>query len=324
MIIDSSKTGMESVRKYTSVRRDAYGISSFTDFSGRFKKPGKAQEGSGVTGPTASAEDPFSRIRRKCINYLIYLLFGKRMDEEDYTLSSVNASSSPYKSADGFLVRNSFEEHYFYEEEQTSFRAQGSVCTADGREISFGLDFSMSRSFEEYYKIEATAIEARMCDPLVINLDTDTASVSDQRIMFDLDADEKMDSIPGLGSKSAFLSLDRNEDGIINNGSELFGTSSGNGFRDLSVYDSDGNGWIDEADEVFDRLTLCVFDENGEQKLYKLKEKGLGAIFLGSVDTEFLLRDHADNRINAAIRKTGIFLYENGTAGTVQHLDLAQ
>ena len=163
-----------------------------------------------------------------------------------------------------------------------------------------------------------------MCDPLVINLDTDTASVSDQRIMFDLDADGKMDSIPGLGSKSAFLSLDRNEDGIINNGNELFGTSSGNGFRDLSVYDSDGNGWIDEADEVFDRLTLCVVDENGEQKLYKLKEKGLGAIFLGSVDTEFLLRDHADNRINAAIRKTGIFLYENGTAGTVQHLDLAQ
>ena len=61
MIIDSSKTGMESVRKYTSVRRDAYGISSFTDFSGRFKKPGKAQEGSGVTGPTTSAEDPFFR-----------------------------------------------------------------------------------------------------------------------------------------------------------------------------------------------------------------------------------------------------------------------
>ncbi len=315
---------MESVRKYTSVRRDAYGISSFTDFSGRFNKSGKAQEGSGVTGAGASAEDPFSRLRMKCINYLIYLLFGKRMDEEDYSLSSVNTSSSPYGSSEGYLVRNSFEEHYFYEEEQTSFQTQGSVRTADGREISFSLDFSMSRSFEEYYRIDTTAIEARMCDPLVINLDTDTASVSDQRIMFDLDADGRKDSIPGLSNKSAFLSLDRNEDGIINDGSELFGTSSGNGFRDLARYDSDGNGWIDEADEIFDKLTLCIFDEDGEQKLYKLKEKGLGAIFLGSVDTGFLLRDHADNRVNAAIRKTGIFLYENGTAGTIQHLDLAQ
>ena len=29
---------------------------------------------------------------------------------------------------------------------------------------------------------------------------------------------------------------------------ELFGTKSGNGFADLAKYDSDGNGWIDEAD----------------------------------------------------------------------------
>ena len=324
MIIDSSKTGMESVRKYTSVRRDAYGFSSYTDFSGRFKKSGRAQGGSEVTATEASPEDSFSRLRTKCINYLIYLLFGKRIGDDDYSLSSVNTSSSPYGSSEGYLVRSSFEEHYFHEEEQTSFRAQGCVHTADGRELSFALDFSMSRSFEEYFKVDTSAIEARMCDPLVINLDADTASISDQKIMFDLDADGEKDNISRLGSKSAFLSLDKDGDGIINDGSELFGTRSGNGFRDLSEYDSDGNGWIDEADEIFDKLSLCIFDENGEQKLYKLKEKGLGAIFLGSVDTGFLLRDHSDNRVNAAIRKTGLFLYENGLAGTVQHLDLAQ
>ena len=32
---------------------------------------------------------------------------------------------------------------------------------------------------------------------------------------------------------SRFLALDKNNDGIINNGSELFGTESGNGFIDL-------------------------------------------------------------------------------------------
>ncbi len=313
---------MESVRKYTSVRRDAYGISSYTDFSGSFKKSGKALGKTGVTGPEASRAEPFSPIRTKCINYLIYLLFGKRTDEEEYSLSSVNTGFSPYNAQEGYLVRSSFEEHYFYEEEQTSFSTQGYVRTSDGREISFGLDFSMSRSFEEYFKVDTTAIEARMCDPLVINLDTDTASVSDQRILFDLDADGEKENIPLLSGKSAFLSLDQNDDGIINDGSELFGTRTGDGFRDLSKYDSDGNGWIDEADDIFDKLTLVAFDEKGEQKLYKLKEKDIGAIFLGSVDTGFLLKDHDNNRVNAAIRKTGIFLYENGTAGTVQHLDL--
>ena len=40
---------------------------------------------------------------------------------------------------------------------------------------------------------------------------------------------------------NAFLSLDKNSDGIINDGSELFGAASGNGFADLAKYDEDGN-----------------------------------------------------------------------------------
>ena len=40
--------------------------------------------------------------------------------------------------------------------------------------------------------------------------------------------------------------LDINEDGKINDGKELFGTASGNGFGDLAAYDQDNNGWIDE------------------------------------------------------------------------------
>ncbi len=163
-----------------------------------------------------------------------------------------------------------------------------------------------------------------MCDPLVINLDTNVASVSDKKIMFDLDADGEKDSISMLGSSSGYLSLDLNEDGIINDGSELFGTGSGDGFKDLSVYDSDCNGWIDEADEIFEKLRICVFDGDGEQKLYSLKEKDIGAIYLGNVNTDFSLTDQKTGRVSAAIRKSGIFLYENGSAGTIQHVDLAK
>ena len=58
--------------------------------------------------------------------------------------------------------------------------------------------------------------------------------------------------------------------------------------------------------------------------LYGLSEKGVGAIYLGNVDTDFSLNSASTNQVNAAIRKTGIFLYENGNVGTVQHLDLAK
>ena len=98
---------------------------------------------------------------------------------------------------------------------------------------------------------------------------------------------------------------------------------SGDGFRDLAKYDSDGNGWIDEADEVFDKLKVMCLNEDGTQSLYTLKEKNVGAIYLGNTNTNFSLTGRENNISNANIRKTGLFLYETGTVGTVQHVDLA-
>ena len=65
-------------------------------------------------------------------------------------------------------------------------------------------------------------------------------------------------------------------------------------------------------------------NDDGSTSMYGLSEKGVGAIFLGNVPTDYSLKNSTDNSLNAMIRKTGVFLYENGTAGTVQHLDIAR
>ena len=65
-------------------------------------------------------------------------------------------------------------------------------------------------------------------------------------------------------------------------------------------------------------------DENGKDELYTLKEAGVGAICLQRAATDFSLNSQKDNTQNGQIRSTGIFLYENGNAGTMQQLDLAQ
>ena len=54
-------------------------------------------------------------------------------------------------------------------------------------------------------------------------------------------------------------------------------------FSELAEYDSDGNGWIDENDEVYDQLKVWVKDENGKDKLLSLKEANVGAICLGQL-----------------------------------------
>lgn len=216
---------------------------------------------------------------------------------------------------------STYEEH-----ENTCFRTDGLVKTSDGREISFGLKVGMSRSFMEETKLtsaEDTEIVV-MRDPLVINLDLPAAAVTDQEFFFDIDSDGRKETISTLAEGCGFLALDKNGDGRINDGSELFGTESGDGFSELAAYDEDGNGWIDENDSIFSRLKVWTKDASGAERLIDLKKADVGAIFLGHAATEFSLNDRETNESRAKIQSTGIFLHEStGEAGTIQHVDFA-
>ncbi|MFO7784125.1 MAG: hypothetical protein R6V25_05785 [Desulfatiglandales bacterium] len=52
-----------------------------------------------------------------------------------------------------------------------------------------------------------------------------------------------------------------------------------------------------------------------------LKDRGVGAIFLGGLEAPFDLKDES-NTLQGRIARHGLFLKENGTPGTVQELDL--
>ena len=144
-----------------------------------------------------------------------------------------------------------------------------------------------------------------------------------QKFLFDINADGKEDNISCVNQGSGFLALDKNGDGKINDGNELFGTKSGDGFKDLAAYDQDGNGWIDEADDVFQNLKIWTKDADGNDQLLDLKESGIGALYLGNVSTQFSLNHQETNATNAVIRSTGVYLKESGEVGTMQHVDLA-
>lgn len=207
------------------------------------------------------------------------------------------------------------------EAEFTAYQAKGVAKTEDGREIGFNVTVEMSRAFCERYET-MTKEKYYWTDPLVINLDNNAASVSDQKFLFDIDCDGEEESISFAGSGSGFLALDKNGDGEINDGSELFGTASGNGFKDLADYDKDGNGWIDENDDIFDKLKIWTKDAQGKDRLISLRKADVGAIYLGYADTEFSLKELETNKTNGIIRGTGVYLKENGGVGTVQHVDL--
>lgn len=356
MIIQSGNVAMSSRRSYERTSAVSSSLSlwgggamrnSNIQVINRYSEKSDSGKSSGYSSTGGSREDLFHQfkqaqsigspvsissrttpdmhtIKAQSINYLMMLLFGRgNIFQNRFLSSSFSTGIQP-------TFGNYTEFAYESETEETTFSTTGTVKTADGREIDFNLSMTMSRSFEESYMSNVNYVSpalqqtSTLCDPLVINLNTNSANVTDQKFYFDLDADGNMDLISNLGSGSGFLALDKNGDGIINDGSELFGTKSGDGFRDLAAYDSDGNGWIDENDPIFDQLRIWTKDENGKDVLCGLGKAGVGAIYLGNAQTDFSLNSSKDNSTNAKIRKTGIFLYENGACGTIQHVDLAK
>ena len=207
------------------------------------------------------------------------------------------------------------------EHERSDFTSTGKVATADGRTLEYTLDLSMCRD----YSCERTVAKAGMVelrDPLVINFDGHAAELEDQCFSFDLDADGCAENVHALGPGSGYLAIDRNGDGRVNDGGELLGTSSGDGFADLAALDGDGNHWIDEADPAFSTLRVWRRDAAGGSSLSSLRDAGVGALYLGAQETPFALTD-GDNRLRGQVRASGIYLSEDGRAGTLQQVDLA-
>lgn len=207
------------------------------------------------------------------------------------------------------------------EHERSDFSSAGRVCTADGRKLGFNLELSMCRDYSSTRTIRQSGT-VRLRDPLVINFDGQAADLSGRCFAFDLDSDGTREMVDGLGSASGYLAFDRNGDGVINDGRELFGTLSGDGFADLMALDDDGNHWLDEADQAFASLRVWQHDATGNARLSTLSDKGVGALYLGSSDTPFSLTD-SDNRLRAQVRASGIYLNEDGRVGSLQQIDLA-
>ena len=199
--------------------------------------------------------------------------------------------------------------------ESVGFEAQARVRTADGQEIAVRVAFELSREIVERLNLRVgLGREPPPKDPLVLNFAGTSAQLAEGRFAFDLDADGTPEAMPFLASGSAFLAIDRNGDGIVNDGRELFGPTSGDGFQELAALDADGNGFIDEADPSFSRLLLFNRTATGDWVL-PLTQAGVAALHVGRVMTPFDLGA-------GLIRASSFYLTPSGGAATLQQVDL--
>ncbi|MDL2224719.1 hypothetical protein LJC20_00705 [Eubacteriales bacterium OttesenSCG-928-M02] len=269
-------------------------------------------------------------LKIRLLEAMLSALSGKKvkmafLDPEKYTGSDKGQTMPQMPTGGGTRPAGSGQlttfrmEHFQYEYESVSYNAKGMVKTADGQSIDIDINLNMSREFVSYTQMD---VETRqLCDPLVINYGGTAASLSGETFDFDLDMDGSLDQIYFAGEGSGFLALDKNGDGTINDGSELFGPQSGQGFEELRSYDVDGNGWIDENDEVFNQLVVWSKDKDGKDQLFRLKDLDIGAIYLGDVATQYAVKGE-NNETKGVMRSTSFYLKESGGAGTISHIDL--
>lgn len=235
--------------------------------------------------------------------------------------ANTSASTSGGASAPRAGYGIEYDRDVIHEEfESLSFSAEGMIRTQDGQEIRFKLDMQVARQYREESHVSMRAGDAVRKDPLVLNFDGLAAQLTDQRFSFDLLGDGRSTLLPMLAKGSGYLAFDRNENGKIDSGTELFGPATNEGFAELTALDSDGNGWIDESDATFDRLS--VWTPGQDIPLSSLRDLGIGALGLANIATPFELRGGGNSDLGA-LRASSIFLREDGRPGLLQEIDLS-
>ncbi len=146
--------------------------------------------------------------------------------------------------------------------------------------------------------------------PLILDLNGDGVTstfIYDTKSYFDLDNDGLKERTGWVQSGDGLLVLDKNSNGIIDNGNELFGNYTkdvtgvydDNGFDALSQYDTNNDGIIDSSDDVYSVLQIWQ-DANSDGvtdagELHSLSELGVASINLSS-SSLFLVKSNIKNR----------------------------
>lgn len=168
-------------------------------------------------------------------------------------------------------------------------------------------------------------------DPIILDLDgngLETVGLA-SNVYFDHDGDGVLTKTGWAGKNDALLVWDRNTNGLIDTGAELFGdftplpngTLAPNGFAALAALDANGDGHLDASDPIFAELKLWRdASQDGKTdvgELISLAEAGIVSLNLAN-----LLKNQNLANGNQLIRE-GSFIRADGTTSSMGEFRLA-
>ena len=267
----------------------------------------------------AAALQRVQMLLQSLLDAIMAALDGKKCKENFAASDVAPADQGKAEAASGGGIEINWQrsiKEMVCESEKTTVCGKGKVTTADGRAIDFEYALAMERSFSSEKSMQESGV-IKLKDPLMLSFTGKACELTKDCLKFDLNSDGVLEDIPGMGAGTGFLVLDRNGNGKADDGSELFGVASGNGFADLAKLDADHNGWIDESDPAYQQL--AVWSGDG---FSSLAQRGVGALSTATVHAPFSLKTNA-NELLGQIQAAGFYLTEAGQVGHMQQVDLA-
>lgn len=160
-------------------------------------------------------------------------------------------------------------------------------------------------------------------DPLVIDLATPGIELTsvENGVHFDLDKNGFAEKTAWIGKEDGFLALDRNKNGFIDDGGELFGDQvvlsngkmASSGFEALKDLDTNNDGVINKDDEQFENLRVWVdSDHNGISAPDELKT--LDELGITSISLDHINKNTVDLQTGTAVTESSIVNFSNGAA----------
>jgi len=260
------------------------------------------------------------QINKQVIENILYRFFNSDKDIFRYPQKEIN-NEQEHKNTS--ITIETKEE--YYKKQTVDFSTSLEIQTPD-KNYSMNLEIAFSKELYEAHNMELQFGNPNLKDPLVINYSEDSNpfdNLSTLRFEFDLNNDGENELIPLLKKGSGFLAYDRNDNGEIDNGHELFGPKTDDGFQELAQYDHDNNNWIDENDAIFNKLKVWQINENGDNNLVSLVDLNIGAIYLESVESGFKYQNKID-KVDAVQRANGIYVKNDGSGiRMINALDIA-
>ena len=197
-------------------------------------------------------------------------------------------------------------------------------ATNVGNKSGIGIGEGLGTVLDAFWKMTYGVPRHPGGDPLLLDLDGDglelNAQVKGRSTLFDTDGDGFLEPTGWVRGDDGILVRDLNGDGVINDASELFGTTTDDGFTVLAAEDSNADGVIDANDAIY--ADLKVWQDANEDgitdpgELMTLQEAGIASISLTTTTPPAGEEDNAGNFVSAV----STFTRSDGTTSTISNV----